>query len=177
MPQTETASMSTTPPPKAAPTRKRRIDVYKRAEVENLLTDEKWSQQSDRAIARKAGVSNGFVSRLRHELCTLHGTTPAATRGLDGKIRQRPAPKPSNRKPLKGETDGDVDAVQKPTDQPAVEREAPRARCRNCGCGHFYVVSIKQRQHGTMTRRECRHCGRQQVAYVKTMGGCADSGS
>ncbi len=49
----------------------RRTNVDKHKAVETLLRDEEWSQWSDREIARRCGVSNDFVSRLRKSICHL----------------------------------------------------------------------------------------------------------
>ena len=46
----------------------RRTNADKRRAVERLLRDEEWSQWSDREIARKALVSQPFVSKLRGEV-------------------------------------------------------------------------------------------------------------
>jgi DNA adenine methylase len=47
----------------------RRTNADKHRAVETLLRDEEWSQWSDREIARRCGVSNDFVSRLRKSIC------------------------------------------------------------------------------------------------------------
>lgn len=46
----------------------RRTNADKRRAVEVLLKDQEWSGWSDREIARKAAVSNRFVSNMRSEL-------------------------------------------------------------------------------------------------------------
>ncbi|MFC3207194.1 DNA N-6-adenine-methyltransferase [Aquamicrobium soli] len=43
----------------------RRTNADKRRAVETLLEDEEWGKWSDREIARRCGVDNSFVSRLR----------------------------------------------------------------------------------------------------------------
>jgi len=43
----------------------RRTNADKRRAIETLLADEEWAKWSDRELARRAGVSNDFVSRLR----------------------------------------------------------------------------------------------------------------
>jgi hypothetical protein len=46
----------------------RRTNEDKRIAVMRLLTDEEWTQWSDREIARRCGVSNNFVSEVRRHL-------------------------------------------------------------------------------------------------------------
>lgn len=46
----------------------RRTNEDKRRAVQLLLSDHEWQQWSDREIARRCGVDNSFVSRLRGEL-------------------------------------------------------------------------------------------------------------
>jgi hypothetical protein len=63
----------------------RRTNADKRRAVMALLNDEEWRQWSDREIARRCGVHNSFVSRIRSSLSTgdseprtyttKHGTT------------------------------------------------------------------------------------------------------
>ena len=50
----------------------RRTNADKRKAVSIMLGDEGWSQLSDRDIARRCGVSDQFLSKIRHE-----GETPA----------------------------------------------------------------------------------------------------
>lgn len=46
----------------------RRTNDDKRAVVNKLLRDEEWAKWSDREIARRCGVDNAFVSKLRKEI-------------------------------------------------------------------------------------------------------------
>lgn len=55
----------------------RRTNADKRKSVETLLADEEWCAWSDREIARRCGVSNDFVSRLRPAIC--HSMTDEPT--------------------------------------------------------------------------------------------------
>jgi len=51
------------------------------------------------------------------------------------------------------------------------EKSEKGIRCRNCGCGHFYVVKTRQAAGGRVMRvRECRHCGRHVVTYEAAAG-------
>lgn len=47
----------------------KRSNADKHRAVGMLLKDEEWSQWSDREVARRCGVSNDFVSRLRKSIC------------------------------------------------------------------------------------------------------------
>lgn len=83
----------------------RRTNADKRKAVMTLLEDDKWSQWSDREIARRCAVHNSFVSRLRASLSTSdseesgnppprtyntkHGTT--ATMNTENIGRRKPA--------------------------------------------------------------------------------------
>ena len=71
----------------------RRTNADKRRAVTTLLEDKKWSNWSDRTIAKRCGVSNPFVSSVRNELLTVNSSQPVviATEGEDGKIRKRSA--------------------------------------------------------------------------------------
>lgn len=57
----------------------RRTNEDKRRAVLMLLADEEWNQWSDREIARRAKVSNRFVSNLRSETVTVNGTQSERT--------------------------------------------------------------------------------------------------
>lgn len=61
---------------------KRRTNADKRRAVETLLTDEEWSQWSDRRIAEAAGVSNTFAGNLRRQLSTVDSFKVAAPASL-----------------------------------------------------------------------------------------------
>ncbi|MFI4860249.1 MAG: hypothetical protein ACIAXF_06160 [Phycisphaerales bacterium JB063] len=38
--------------------------------------------------------------------------------------------------------------------------------CRQCGCGHFYVLYTRAKPGGRiMRRRECRHCGKRVTTW------------
>ena len=50
----------------------RRTNEDKRRAVTVLLTDEEWAKWSDREIARRAAVSNAFVTLLRRSLLTVN---------------------------------------------------------------------------------------------------------
>lgn len=65
----------------------RRSNADKRAAVMVLLTDAEWSTWSDREIARRCGVSQPFVGKVRAELAAGdNGYHPSETRvGADGK--------------------------------------------------------------------------------------------
>jgi uncharacterized small protein (DUF1192 family) len=52
----------------------RRTNADKRRAVSVLLNDAEWSQWSDREIARRVGVSNDFVSRMRKDQVSLNDT-------------------------------------------------------------------------------------------------------
>lgn len=85
----------------------RRTNADKRKAVRMLLSDKQWSKWSDRTIAKKANVSNRFVSTIRGELTvnvhsesdkrhyvTKHGTVTqmeTAKIGTKGDDREQPA--------------------------------------------------------------------------------------
>jgi len=88
----------------------RRTNEDKRRAVMRLLNDEEWSQWSDREIARRARVSNRFVTNLRNDPSVnrsqIDDTTRSATRnGVTYTIdtsnigKAQPAPAPTD-KPL-----------------------------------------------------------------------------
>ena len=52
----------------------RRTNADKRRAVETLLRDDEWAQWSDRHIAGICHVGNSFVSGIRRELLSVHGT-------------------------------------------------------------------------------------------------------
>lgn len=74
----------------------RRSNADKRKAVLTLLNDPEWSKWSDREIARRAGVSNNFVSGLRSSLSsddseprsytTKHGTVAQMDTSRIGKV-------------------------------------------------------------------------------------------
>lgn len=76
----------------------KRTNADKRRAVETLLNDEEWVKWSDGKIAEAAGVSQNFVSDIRHQLKS-DLSSPAAKAadqprvGKDGKERKAPAPK------------------------------------------------------------------------------------
>ena len=59
-----------------------RTNDDKRRAVRTMLEDEEWSQWSDREIARRADVSNRFVSNLRQEL-SVNGSQMPTTRTVE----------------------------------------------------------------------------------------------
>ncbi|ABW31548.1 hypothetical protein [Acaryochloris marina] len=64
-----------------------RTNEDKRRVVERLLKDSEWNQWSDNAIAKKCGVSNTFVGKLRHQLSpTFNGWKSKTRRGIDGRV-------------------------------------------------------------------------------------------
>jgi len=72
----------------------RRTNADKRRAVETLLSDEEWSQWSNRAIAKQCGVSPAFVDKLRLEV-----EPPANDRQSDSTANGR-----QSRKGLDGRT-------------------------------------------------------------------------
>lgn len=93
----------------------RRSNADKRRSVAVLLRDPEWSRWSDRELAKRAGVSNKFVSTLRADLATVNGTQLEPRKGRDGKVRKAPK------------------AASKPA-QKAAEPSAPSDWvCPNCG--------------------------------------------
>jgi len=82
----------------------RRTQADKRKAVLILLTDEEWSQWSDREIANKCHVSHPFVSKIREELAPTEekpkekkftnkqGNTSVMKTGNIGKKKEEPAP-------------------------------------------------------------------------------------
>lgn len=77
----------------------RRTNADKRRAVETLLNDDEWGGWSDREIARRCGVDNSFVSRLRKAVTvdepqpertytTRHGTVATMQTGSIGKASQ-----------------------------------------------------------------------------------------
>ena len=86
----------------------RRTNADKRRAVTTLLSDQEWSQWSDREIAKQCGVSNRFVSNLRSELSvnssqiernvTRNGTTYTMdTRKIGQGDRNQDCPKLDNK--------------------------------------------------------------------------------
>lgn len=64
-----------------------RSNADKRRAVEKLLHDSEWNKWSDNAIAKKCGVSNTFVGKLRHQLpSTFNGWKSTSRRGTDGRV-------------------------------------------------------------------------------------------
>src|SRR4051794_1012955 len=57
----------------------------KRRAVTTLLKDLEWVQWSNNAIAKRAGVSDGLVKKMRQELAG-EIPIPAETRGTDGRV-------------------------------------------------------------------------------------------
>lgn len=90
----------------------RRTNADKRRAVETLLNDEEWGAWSDREIARRTGVHNSMVSRVRGASVALRQSTRTVER--DGTTyemtlpaaptREEPtAPKPERKRPPKPE--------------------------------------------------------------------------
>jgi hypothetical protein len=69
----------------------RRTDADKRKAVATLLSDEEWSQLSDRKIAELCHVSHTFVAGVRKQLATNASCQlPEKRVGRDGKARKAP---------------------------------------------------------------------------------------
>lgn len=57
------------------------------------------------------------------------------------------------------------------TDSPPNGETPPRGiRCRQCGCGHFWVIYVCQRLGKIERRRECRNCGKRVTTFEKVAG-------
>lgn len=71
----------------------KRTNKDKRKAVEMLLSDAEWSQQTNRWIAEKAGVSDPFVGEIRQLLTVSNCPKPATRTGKDGKQYKVDKPK------------------------------------------------------------------------------------
>jgi site-specific DNA-methyltransferase (adenine-specific) len=105
----------------------RRTNADKRRAVQRLLDDEEWSRWSDREIARRCGVDNSFVSRLRKEVAV---DEPQSERiyttkyGAVATMRTVAIGKPATSPVMAVQREQSVDATVQPAEaqQAAVER-------------------------------------------------------
>jgi hypothetical protein len=111
----------------------------KRRVVLRMLRDPEWSRLSDREIARRCGVSNGFVSNLRRELKGVYVHTPDPPPAPA-------APEPeASPNPAEPTSDADFDApdqadAEVPTRvEPRPEQEPP---FQIPGIGEVHVVQL-----------------------------------
>ena len=108
---------------------KPRTNLDKRRAVNVLLSDEEWSQKSDRWIAEKACVTHPFVTRLRGEATGGNGyhlppAAPGPKKGKDGKSYSFPDRKPKSNPPAPPKPEPKQAALPGPVAEAKAEAKA-----------------------------------------------------
>lgn len=141
----------------------RRTNEDKRRAVLTLLRDEEWVKWSDREIARRAGVDNSFVSRLRKDVTvdeqqlertytTRHGTVATMATANIGRgavtpveIRQSSEPAPAI---------VTTTPIDQPPQQPANDNDPHNHRAQGTGDNQWYTpaqyIDLARRVLGTI---------------------------
>lgn len=103
----------------------RRTNADKRMAVKMLLQDQEWCQWSNREIARRCGVSDPFVMKVREELSPVKVLTVSSSSHSDASIVPVESKKDAPEKP------SDPPCVETETGAPAIEPQAHPAKAEH----------------------------------------------